>query len=161
MLWCSCCLRPSRSHYGHDISESLESRCQYNLRRQSRDCTHAHGGRLQAFDSVLPVVSLGQVVHAFQRRYGFLECRGRDKHGREEGGEAKAEKQWARRQLENRIRSKWRSPRAVYKAKDKRHVSAFASVRSWSPVRQFSRSHAHPTWNFVEVELLPAPTTRT
>lgn len=63
-----------------------------------------------------------------RQMYECVDCTRENDRGRKEDGEAEAEGQRVRRQLENRIRSKWRTLDAVYKAKDDRHVSGPASV---------------------------------
>jgi hypothetical protein len=57
-----------------------------------------------------------------RQMYESMDRRCGTGRGRAEGREAKAEGQRARRQSKNRIKGKWRTLNAVYKAKDKRHV---------------------------------------
>lgn len=148
-----CCLCSSRSDYRHDISECLESNVSARSGVDRVAQLTLMVGDWQALDSVLPVVSLGQVVHAFQAE---IQTRGLYpvKRSRALGGRGGGERRTAGAQaIKYRIRSKWRTLNAVYKAKDRRHVRESTSVHC--PEHTFGRRRAR-----TQTRILPTRTFR-
>jgi hypothetical protein len=66
-------------------------------------------------DSALPVVSVGQVVHASPQEKRFGDIGREEGRGRAEKPGTRAEGYWTRVRWKTRIRSKWRAATTAFK----------------------------------------------